>query len=195
MAIIKNKSLIIMMCSLSITATASTSSLGLSEKLYKLSEKTYYLEYSLSAEQRQIADELANQIDVVISLPNDTNCGNKTETFQTAYKWAYSPTGLNAPSSEAEKFANLVIAKLCPAKYLDEFKLSYDFAYKSSGMNKPRSEARIFATGLCDYEASKFYAKKSLQCYIDSYNFAYSSSGMNKPRSEAERFANEQCLV
>jgi hypothetical protein len=188
------KPLFLMLYSLSITATASTSSLSLYEKLYKLSEKAYYIDYLLSAEQRQIADELANQLDAVISLPNDITCGTKTETFQAAYKWAYGSDGLNSTSSEAEKFANIITTKLCPAGYLEVFKSSYKFAYTSSGMNKTRSEAKNFATGLSDYEVSKFYAKKSLQCYIDSYNFAYSSGGMNKTRSEAERFANEQCL-
>lgn len=189
-----NKVVFIALSTLSVTAMASTSSSSLYEKLYKLAEKMYYIEYSLSPEQRKMTDDLANQIEAVISLPNDTTCGIKSEVFQDAYKWSYSSDGLNELSSEAEKFASLITNKTCPAAYFKVFKLAYKFAYAYNGMNKTKSEAKKTATMLSDYEASKFYAKNSLQCYIDNYTFAYSSSGMNKTRSGAESFANTQCL-
>lgn len=175
-------------------AMASTSSSSLYEKLYRLAEKMYYLEYSLSPEQRKMTDDLANQIEAVINLPNDTTCGTKSEVFQEAYKWSYSSDGLNEISSEAEKFASLITSKACPAAYFKVFKPAYKFAYAYNGMNKTKSEAKRTAAMLSDYEASKFYTNNSLQCYIDNYTFAYASSGMNKTRSEAESFANKQCL-
>ncbi|STX39783.1 hypothetical protein [Legionella feeleii] len=189
-----NKVVFIALSTLSVTAMASTSSSSLYEKLYRLAEKMYYIEYSLSPEQRKMTDDLANQIEAVISLPNDTTCGIKSEVFQDVYKWSYSSDGLNELSSEAEKFASLITNKTCPAAYFRVFKLAYKFAYAYNGMNKTKSEAKKTATMLSDYEASKFYAKNSLQCYIDNYTFAYSNSGMNKTRSGAESFANTQCL-
>ncbi|CAM2969196.1 Uncharacterised protein [Legionella steigerwaltii] len=189
-----NKSVSLILCSLSMTAMASTSNDSLYEKLYRLAEKVYYIEYSLSTEQRKMTEELSNQIEAVISLPNDVTCGNKTEVFKEAYKWSYSVDGLNDSASEAEQFATQVTAQSCPAAYFKIFKPSYKFAYASDGMNKTKSEAKKTATKISDYEASKFYAKNSLQCYIDNYTFAYSSGGMNKSRSEAESFANKQCL-
>ncbi|MCC5013821.1 MULTISPECIES: hypothetical protein [Legionella] len=187
-----NKLVFIALSTLSVTGMASTTSLY--EKLYRLAEKMYYIEYSLSPEQRKMTDDLANQIEAVISLPNDTTCGIKSEVFQEAYKWSYSSDGLNDISSEAEKFASLITSKTCPAAYFKVFKLAYKFAYAYNGMNKTKFEAKKTAMMLSDYEASKFYAKNSLQCYIDNYTFAYSSSGMNKTRSGAEGFANTQCL-
>lgn len=177
------------------TAIASTSNPSLYDKLYRLAEKVYYIEYSLSAEQLKMTGELANQIDAVISQPSETTCGKKTEVFQEAYKWAYSSSGLNDTASDAEKFATLITNQYCPAAYFKVFKPAYTFAYASTGMDKTRSEAKKTAAKISDYEASKFYIRNSLQCYIDSYTFAYSSGGMNKTRSEAENFANNQCLV
>lgn len=189
------KSVCVALSTLSMTAMASTnSSPTLYEKLYKLSEKLYYIEYSLSPEQLKMAEDLSNQIEAVISLPNDITCGTKLEVFREVYKWAYSSEGLNELSSEAEKFATLITNKACPAAYFKVYKPAYKFAYGFDGMNKMKSDAKKTATLLSDYEASKFYSKNSLQCYIDNYKFAYSSSGMNKTRSEAERFANIQCL-
>ncbi|WP_454780374.1 hypothetical protein [Legionella sp. WA2022007384] len=189
-----NKSVLLILGSLSMSAMASTSNSSLYEKIYRLAEQIYYTEYSLSPEQRKMTEELSNQIEAVISTPNDVTCGNKSDVFQEAYKWSYSSDGLNETSSGAEKFATLIISKPCPAAYLNVFKPSYKFAYASDGMNKTRSDAKNVATKISDYEASKFYTKNSLQCYIDNYKFAYSSGGMNKTRSEAEAFANQQCL-
>lgn len=183
-----NKSVSIVLCSLSMTAIASTSNPSLYDTLYRLAEKVYYIEYSLSAEQLKMAGELANQIDSVISQPSETMCGKKTEVFQEAYKWAYSSSGLNDTASDAEKFATLITNQYCPAAYFKVFKPAYTFAYASTGMDKTRSEAKKTAAKISDYEASKFYIKNSLQCYIDSYTFAYSSGGMNKTRSEAENY-------
>ncbi len=189
-----NKAVFIILGSLSMTAMASTSNPGLYEQLYRLAEKIYYIEYSLSTEQRKMTEELLNQIETIVSQPNDITCGNKNDVFQEAYKWSYSSDGLNETASEAEKFATLIAGKSCPAAYFKVFKPSYKFAYASEGMDKTKSEAKKVATRIGDYEASKFYTKNSLQCYIDNYKFAYSSGGMNKTRSEAENFANKQCL-
>ncbi len=123
-------------------AMASTSSSSLYEKLYKLSEKLYYVEYSLSPEQRKMTDDLSNQIEAVINLPNDTICGTKTVVFQEVYKWSYSSDGLNEISSEAEKIASLITSKTCPAAYFNVFKPAYKFAYTYNGMNKTKSEAK-----------------------------------------------------
>ena len=190
-----NKSVFIVLYSLSMTVMASTSDPSLYDKLFRLAEKIYYIEYSLSAEQRIMTEELSNQIDAIISEPNDITCGNKSGVFQEAYKWSYSFDGLNESASEAEKSATLIADKYCPAAYFKVFKLSYKFAYTYDGMDKTKSEAKKVATKISDYEASKFYTKNSLQCYIDNYKFAYSSGGMNKTRSEAENFANNQCLA
>lgn len=184
-----------MLSSLSLTSVASTTEPSLYEKIYRLAEKLYYIEYSLSTEQRQMTYDLSNQIEAVLSFPNDGTCGTKVEVFKDAYKWAYSSDGLNETSSEAEKFATLITSKSCPAAYFKVYKPAYKFAYTSAGMNKTKSEAKKTAAIISDYEATKFYTKNSLQCYIDSYTFAYSSGGMNKTRSEAENFANEQCLA
>ncbi|QMT59404.1 hypothetical protein [Legionella sp. PC997] len=189
-----NKSVFIILGSLSMTTMASTSSASLYEKIYRLAEQIYYTEHSLSPEQRQMTEELSNQIEAVISIPNDVTCGTKSDVFQEAYKWSYSSDGLNETSSGAEKFATFIISKSCPAAYFKVFKPAYKFAYASDGMNKTRSEAKNVATKISDYEATKYYTKNSLQCYIDNYKFAYSSGGMNKTRSEAEIFANQQCL-
>ncbi len=192
---ISNKVLFIMSYVVSSTVIASSSNPSLYEKLYRLAEKIYYIEYSLNPEQQKITEELANQMDAVISYPNDVSCGNKLNVFQESYKWSYSSDGLNSTSSEAEQFATQITNKLCPAAYFKVFQLSYNFAYPSSGLNKTRNEAKNFATVISDYEAAKFYTKNSLQCFIDNYNFAYSSGGMNKTRSEAEKFATQQCLA
>jgi hypothetical protein len=189
------KSVFIALYFLSMMAMAATKSPTLYEKVYTLAEKIYYIEYSLTAEQRKITDELANQIDAVLTQPSDITCGTKSEVFQEAYKWSYSSDGLDSTSSEAEKFATIIVDKYCPVAYFKVFKLSYKFAYTIEGMDKTRSEAKKVATLISDYDASKFYTKNSLQCYIDNYTFAYSSGGMNKTRSEAESFANTQCLV
>ena len=181
-------------CSLAMLGMSSPSNASLYEKLYRLTEKMYYSEYSLSAEQQKITDELLNQIEATISLPSDTTCGNKLELYKEAYKWAYSSEGLNATSSESEKFANLVTSKFCPTSYFMIFKSAYNFAYKADGMNKTRSDSKQVATLISDYEASTYYTKHSLDCYIENYNFAYSSGGMNKTRSESEKFATTQCL-
>ncbi|CEG55635.1 hypothetical protein [Legionella fallonii] len=179
---------------LSSTTIAAASSSTLYEKLYRLTEKVYYSEYSFSLEQQQTIAALADQIEAVASYPNNTSCGNKLSVFQEAYKWSYSSQGLNLTSSEAEKFATDVSNKLCPATYFKTFQFSYNFAYKSDGMNKTKSSARSFATMISDYEAASFYTKNSVQCFIDGYNFAYSSDGMNKTRSGAEEYATKLCL-
>lgn len=191
---ILNKSIFIILGTLSTATMASTTNTSLYEKLYRLAEKIYYIEYSLSAEQRTITEELSNQIELVINLPNDSTCGTKSDVFQEAYKWSYSSDGLDETTSEAEKFATLVTSKTCPAAYFKVFKPSYKFAYTRDGMDKTRSESKKFAMKMSDYEDSKFYTKNSLQCYIENYTFAYSSGGMNKTRSEAEKFADKQCL-
>lgn len=180
--------------SCSMMATASSSNDYLYMKLYRLAEKIYYIETSLGEEQHRIVDELSNQIDMIISIPNDLSCGSKSEVFQDAYKWSYSPDGLNYTSSEAEKFALQISNEFCPAAYLKIFKPAYKFAYSPNGMNKFKAEAKNKAVKISDYESSKFYVKNALQCYIDNYTYAYSSSGMNKSRSEAEQFADKQCL-
>jgi hypothetical protein len=187
------KSICIALSTLASTAMASTSP-SLYEQVYKLAEKLYYIEYSLSPEQHKIIDDLANQMDIVLNLPNDITCGSKSEVFQEAYKWSYSSDGLNETSSNAEKFANLIVSKTCPAAYFMVYKPAYKFAYGSNGMNKTRTEAKKTADIICNYEESKLYTKNSLQCYIDNYTFAYSSGGMNKTRFEAENFANKICL-
>lgn len=177
------------------TGMASESTYTLYEKLYKLTERIYYIEYTFTAEQIKMIDDLSNQIEAVISEPNSVTCGTKADVFQEAYKWSYSSEGLNYTSSEAEKFAILITNKLCPAAYFKVFKPGYIFAYSSKGMNKLKTEAIKLATTISDYEAANYYTKNSLQCYIDNYTFAYSSDGMNKTRSEAENFANKQCLA
>lgn len=176
------------------TALASTSNMSLYEQFYKLTEKIYYQEYSLSAEQRKIIENLSNQIEIVLSEPNDTTCGNKTDVFEQAYKWSYSMDGLNDSASEAEKFATLISGKLCPLAYFKIYKLSYEFAYATKGLDKTRNNAKNFASMISDYESDHFYIKQTLSCYIKNYQFAYSSDGMNKTRSEAEKFAKKQCL-
>ena len=188
------KAVFSMLYILSIPAVASTSSTSLYEKIYGLAEKMYYLEYSLSDEQRKMTADLANQIEAVINEPNSVTCGDKLKVYQDAYKWSYSSTGFNDTSSEAEKSATLIASKFCPAAYFEVIKASHEFAYSSTGMNKTRSEAKKFAFIVSDFEASRFYSKNSLKCYSDSYLYAYSSSGMNKTRSESEKFANKMCL-
>lgn len=191
-----NKSLFLALSSVSMLATAATSdsSTYLYEKLYRLAEKIYYIEYSLSPEQQRMTEALANQIEAVISVPNEITCGTLNDIFQEAYKWSYSYEGLNEISSEAEKFATQITAKFCPAAYLRVYKAAYKFAYTSEGMNKLKSDAKKLATIISDYDASTFYAKNTLQCYVENYTFAYSRDGMNKTRSEAEKFANKRCL-
>ncbi|CDZ77766.1 hypothetical protein BN59_02056 [Legionella massiliensis] len=192
-----NKSLFVVLSSLSVMASAATttnSSPYLYEKLYRLAEKMYYTEYSLNAEQQRIVDALATQIDTVISLPNDITCGTINDVFKEAYRWSYSYEGLNELSSEAEKFATQITAKFCPAAYLGVYKAAYKFAYTGEGMNKLKSEAKRLATTISDFEASTYYSKNTLQCYVDNYTFAYSRDGMNKTRSEAEKYANKLCL-
>lgn len=194
MTIIK-KTAVYLMCFCSMPALASSTNTSLYEKIYQLSAKLWYVETSLNEEQKRMVDTLANQIDMIITLPNEASCGTQLEVFQEANKWAYSSNGLDLTASEAEQFAGQVSQKFCPAAYLKVFKSSFEFAYKSTGLDKTRSEARKFATTMSDYEASKYYSKNSLQCFIDNYNYAYSSSGMNKTRAEAINFANQQCLI
>ena len=192
---INNKIIYIMAYVLSSPTIAAPNSPTLYEKLYKLTEKIYYLEYSLNTEQQKTIAALADQMEAVVSYPNNISCGNKLNVFQESYKWAYSSDGLNTTSSEAEKFATEISNKLCPLAYFKTFQFSYDFAYRSSGMDKIRSAAKSFASMISDYESNSFYTKNSVQCFIDSYNFAYSSDSMNKTRSGAEEYATKLCLV
>lgn len=189
------KSVFIVGCSLSMVTLAAPSNSGLYDKLYRLAEKMYYLEYTLSPEKQRMVDELSSQIEAVINEPDEITCGTIAGVFQDAYKWSYSSEGMNATSSAAEKFATDVVNKLCPGAYLKVFKPGYNFAYSISGMNKTRADAKLVATRISDYAASTFYTKNTVQCYIDSYEFAYSSGGMNKTRSEAEKFANQRCIM
>ncbi|HHF7365926.1 TPA: hypothetical protein ACPSKY_001030 [Legionella bozemanae] len=189
-----NHKMFYIMAVLSSSTIAAPSSATLYEKLYRLAEKVYYIEYSLNTEQQKTIEVLADQMEAVISYPNNINCGNKLSVLQESYKWAYSASGLDATSSEAEKFATEVSNKVCPLAYFKTFQLSYDFAYKSSGMDKTRSAAKSFAATISDYESSSFYTKNSVQCFIDGYNFAYSSGGMNKTRAAAEEYATKLCL-
>ncbi len=191
---INNKIIYIMTYVLSSTTIAAPSSFTLYEKLYRLAEKIYYIEYSLNTEQQTAIVALADQMEAVVSYPNNISCGNKLNVFQESYKWAYSSDGLNTTSSEAEKFATEISNKLCPLAYFKTFQFSYDFAYRSNGMDKTRSAARNFTTMISDYESNSFFTKNSVQCFIDGYNFAYSSDGMNKTRSAAEEYATKLCL-
>lgn len=191
---INSKILYITASVLSSSAIAAPSNSTLYERLYRLTEKIYATEYSLSSEQKAAVAALADQMDAVISSPNSITCGSKVTVFQESYSWAYSYDGLNATSSVAEKFATEVAGKLCPLAYFQTFQYSYNFAYRSDGMNKTRSAAQSFATMISDYESNSFYTKNSVQCFIDGYNFAYSSDGMNKTRSAAEAYATKLCL-
>lgn len=182
------------MSTFSVSSIASTTNAYLYEKLYRLAEKIYYIEYSLNDNQKKSAEELSNQIDLIISLPNDVTCGNKLDVYKEAYNWCYSTGGMNETSSEAEKFANMVTSQICPGAFFNVFKPAYSFAYTRQGMDKTRSESKKFAATMSEYEASKYYIKKSLQCYMENYIYAYSSGGLNKTRSESEKFAEKQCL-
>lgn len=192
---INNKIIYIIAYVLSSAVIAAPSNPTLYEKLYRLTEKIYYMEYSLNTEQRTAIAALAEQMEAVVSYPNNISCGNKLNVFQESYQWAYSSDGLNATSSEAEKFATEISNKSCPLAYFKTFQFSYDFAYKTNGMNKTRSAAKSFASMISDYESISFYTKNSVQCFIDGYNFAYSSDGMNKTRAAAEEYATKLCLA
>ncbi len=179
----------------SLVTAANANNFNLYDKLYRLAEKMYYIEDSLSSEQQRAITELSSQLELIINGADEISCGTQSSTYQDAYQWAYSRNGMDLTSSEADKFAADLFSKYCPKMYLKTFKSAYDFAYEIRGMNRTRIEARSVATNISNYEAATFYIKKALQCFIDSYTFAYSSGGMNKTSAEAELFANQLCLV
>jgi len=107
-------------------------------------------------------------------------------TFEQAYQFAYSYSGMNKDRQGAEAFAQLWLEKFFN-KDFELFKQAYQFAYSYSGMNKDRQGAEAFA----QLWLEKFF-NKDFEVFKQAYQFAYSYNGMNKDRQGAEAFAFEQ---
>ncbi len=112
-----------------------------------------------------------------------TESNNSVNSFEVAYKFAYSPQGMDKTRSGAEEFANNWMSQH-PGKDISKFIEIYKFAYSPQGMDKTRSGAEEFAKHWMSQDPGKDVSK-----FIQTYKFAYSPQGMDKTRSGAEEFA------
>lgn len=117
---------------------------------------------------------------------------NYYDAIKKVKEVAYSSSGLNLGSSDAEKYATgWATRNSCSEtdKLVSDIKVIKAIAYSSAGLNLSSSEASAYAADNAEKVCPNADIDKTIR---EARSFAYSPSGLNMSSSDASRYAAEQ---